>query len=113
MRLRAAGRLAAATAALALSSALARAQNPAQDPPPAQPPPAPDAQAIVEGACTACHGLDFIAEHRKDRDGWDFTVRRMVDRGADLDFEAIPLVVDYLARTYPRPADKPADNPPG
>ena len=110
---RTAVRLAAASAALALSSALgvslARAQPPAQDPAPAQPPPAPDAAAAVEGACTACHGLDFIAEHRKDRDGWDFTVRRMVDRGADLDFEAIPFVVDYLARTYP----KPPDNPPG
>jgi cytochrome c5 len=108
-------RLAAAPAALALSSvlavSLARAQNPTQDP--ATAPPPPDAAAMVEGACTACHGLDFIAEHRMDRDDWDFTVRRMVDRGADLDFEAIPLVVDYLARTYPKPPDTPADRPPG
>jgi len=88
------------TVAAVLAAALAWAQDPA----PAQAPPPPDPAAIVMGACTACHGLDFIAEHRKDRDGWDFTVRRMIDKGAELDFDAVPLVVDYLARTYPKPA---------
>ena len=99
----------AALAALALSSVLTVSLARAQDPPPAQPP-SPDAQAIVQGVCTACHGLDFIGEHRKDRDGWDFTVRRMIDKGADLGVDDIPLVVDYLAKTFPKPeaGDKPA-----
>ena len=76
--------------------------------PPIESPP-PDVAANVTGVCTGCHGLDFIAEHRKDRDGWDFTVRRMIDKGAGLDFEDIPRVVDYLARTYPKPPEKPAE----
>jgi cytochrome c5 len=100
------GRLAAASAALALSSALAVSLARAQDPPPAPPPPA-EAKDIVQGVCTACHGLDFIAEHPKDHDGWDFTVRRMIDKGADLGVDDIPLVVDYLARSFPKPAEKP------
>jgi cytochrome c5 len=103
--LRTAGRLAAAIAALGLSSALARAQDP--PPPPAQAAPPPDAAVIVQGACTACHGLDFIAEHRKDHDDWDFTVRRMIDKGAELGVDDIPLVVDYLAKTYPKAPEKP------
>jgi len=108
------GRLAAASIAMALSSALAVSLARAQDPPPAPPaqPPAAEAKDIVQGACTACHGLDFIGEHRKDHDGWDFTVRRMIDKGADLGVDDIPLVVDYLAKTFPKP-DSPGDKPPG
>ncbi|HEY0436860.1 MAG TPA: hypothetical protein VGC92_09480 [Phenylobacterium sp.] len=94
--------LALASAVMVLASTLARAQDP-----PAQAQPPADPATIVQGACTACHGLDFIAQHRKDRDGWDFTVRRMIDKGADLDVDAVPLVVDYLARTYPKPAESP------
>jgi cytochrome c5 len=96
-------------AGLALSSALAVSLARAQDPPPAPPPPpAAEAKDIVQGVCTACHGLDFIGEHRKDHDGWDFTVRRMIDKGADLGVDDIPLVVDYLAKTFPKPEEKPA-----
>jgi|SRR5690242_402232 mono/diheme cytochrome c family protein len=90
----------------ALAAALALLQEPPTTPVPTPAP--PDAAAIVQGVCTACHGLDFIGEHRKDRDGWDFTVRRMIDKGADLGVDDIPAVVDYLAKTFPRPADKPA-----
>jgi cytochrome c5 len=99
-------------AGLALSSALAVSLARAQDPPPAPPPPpAAEAKDIVQGVCTACHGLDFIGEHRKDHDGWDFTVRRMIDKGADLGVDDIPLVVDYLAKTFPKP--EAGDKPPG
>lgn len=88
-------------------AALAAALAWTQDPTPA--PPQPDGAAIVQGVCTACHGLDFIGEHRKDRDDWDFTVRRMMDKGAELGVDDIPAVVDYLAKTFPKPvADKPA-----
>src|SRR5690349_9072328 len=109
------GRLAVASAALALSSALAVSLARAQDPPstPTPPPPPAEAKDIVQGVCTACHGLDFIGEHHKDRDGWDFTVRRMIDKGAELGVDDIPLVVDYLAKTFPKPAEPAGDKPPG
>ena len=88
----------------ALAAALALAQEPASTPAPSP----PDAAAIVQGVCTACHGLDFIGEHRKDHDGWDFTVRRMIHKGAELDFDTAPLVVDYLAKTYPKAEETPS-----
>jgi len=112
-------RLTAAFAALAAPAVLLASVATAQEPPPApaqapapaqQPAPPPDPKAVLESACTSCHGLDFITEHRKTRDGWDFTVRTMIDRGADLDPDTAALVIDYLAKTYPA-ADKPADTP--
>ena len=97
-------------AGLALAASTALAQPQAQTPPPAEQQ-APDAKAIVEGACTMCHGLDFIAERRKSHDDWEFTVRRMMDKGAALDEGAFDLVVDYLAKTYPAPPKPAPANP--
>ncbi|MBS0359901.1 MAG: hypothetical protein JSR98_00865 [Proteobacteria bacterium] len=95
--------------AAALVAGLAVAGQPPQGQPP-QPP--PDPAAVLQGVCSMCHGVDFIAEHHKDRDGWDFTVHRMMDKGADLDPDTAALLIDYLAKTYP--ADpKPAAPPPG
>jgi cytochrome c5 len=88
--------------ALAASIAVA-AQAPASQPPP----PPLDPVAILNGACAMCHGVDFIAEHRKDHDDWDFTVRRMMDKGADLDPDEAAALIDYLAKTYPKPSAAP------
>ena len=84
----------------------------AAQPPPAPNPP-PDPRDILNGACTMCHGVDFIVEHRKDRDDWDFTVHRMMDKGAELTPDDAALLVDYLAKTY-APAANPgkSDAPP-
>ncbi|HEY8004023.1 MAG TPA: hypothetical protein VIE16_07335 [Phenylobacterium sp.] len=84
-------------------------QAPAVQPPPeAQPQPSrPDPKDILEGVCSGCHGVDFIAEHRKSHDDWDFTVHRMMDKGAELSPDEADALVDYLAKTYPAEA-KPA-----
>ena|SRR5689334_814991 len=114
-------RLTAAFAALAVPAVLLASVATAQEPAPAtapqaqpapaqQPAPPPDPKAVLESACTSCHGLDFITEHRKTRDGWAFTVSTMINRGADLDPDTAALVVDYLAKTYPA-EEKPADAP--
>lgn len=105
--LRLIGTAVGAAATVALVGSIAAAQAPA--PPPA-PPPA-DGKAILEGACTSCHGVDFIGEKRKTRDGWDFTVHRMMDRGADVSVDEVEVLVDYLAKTYPAQA-KPSAAPP-
>ncbi len=115
---RARSRPAMAMAGLALTVALAGSiAAAAQAPAPAgQPSPPPASQqvsppkAILEGACTSCHGVDFIGERRKTRDGWDFTVHRMMDKGADLSVDEVDVLVDYLAKTYPAEA-KPAPAP--
>jgi len=97
--------VAAAVVAIAFAGSLAWAAQPAQ-----APAPPPDPRDILQGACTMCHGVDFIVEHRKDRDDWDFTVHRMMDKGAELTPDDAALLVDYLAKTYP-PLAKP-DAPP-
>lgn len=90
--------IAAAAAALIGLGSLAWAQEP---PTPPAPPPPPDPKAILEGACTMCHGLDFITERRKSHDDWQATVSRMMDKGASLGPDEAAALVDYLAKTYP------------
>lgn len=93
--------------AVGAAAALAASIAWAAQVPEGQPQPPPDGKAILEGACTMCHGVDFIVERRKDRDAWDFTVHRMMDKGADLSVDEADLLIDYLARTYPKPAAPP------
>ena len=111
MRARARGIAGGLALATALAGSIAWAAQQPETPPPTPPQPAPDAKVILEAACTACHGLDFITSKRKSHDDWDATVHRMMDKGADLDADAATLVIDYLAKTYPR-EEPPAASPP-
>jgi mono/diheme cytochrome c family protein len=72
-----------------------------------------DAKAILESACSTCHGVDFITERRKSREDWAFTVNQMISRGAELSPEETALVVDYLARAYPKDTPPPEAKPQG
>ena len=62
-----------------------------------------DAQSLVMTACTACHNSQRVCDAlgKKDRDGWNETVNRMVGKGAKVPSESLPLVVDYLAGLQP------------
>jgi cytochrome c5 len=115
----AAAGVACATAAAAATYAAAQEPPPAPAPQQATPSPAPaqapDPKAILESACTTCHGLDFITDKRKDPAAWEFTVNQMISRGADLNPDEAKLVIDYLAKTYPAdapPATAPAPDAP-
>ena len=59
------------------------------------------AKQIFMTVCTSCHGIDLIEGTGRDKDGWNGVVQGMVDMGAQLTQAQIPLVVDYLAKTYP------------
>lgn len=69
----------------------------------------PQAQAeagpgdIVMSSCTVCHPAAKICDAlgKKDRDAWNTTVARMVEKGAAVDKASIPEVVDYLAALKP------------
>jgi mono/diheme cytochrome c family protein len=56
---------------------------------------------LSEDACSGCHGFESVAEQRLSKDDWENMVQAMVDRGAYLSKEQIPLVIEYLAKTYP------------
>jgi cytochrome c5 len=69
----------------------------------------PQAQAesgpadIVMTSCTACHPASNIcsALGKKSRDEWSATVSRMVEKGASVEKQRIPAVVEYLASLKP------------
>lgn len=73
----------------------------------------PDGQgkALVQSACTQCHGIDVIVRQPRSRDDWTEVVSRMVGNGAQLSDEDYNQVVQYLA-TYLGPANQnvPAKN---
>jgi hypothetical protein len=101
-----------AVAAVLAVGSLAWAAQPPAPAPPEQPKAADegpsDPREILQGACGMCHGVDFIVEHRKNRDDWDFTVRRMMDKGAELNPDDAAVLVDFLAKNYsPLPAAAP------
>ena len=82
------GAVAAATAAFAGASA---AQDAA----------APDkGEQIMNASCTTCHDLRPIQTQALDADAWRREVASMRDRGADVADADVPVLVEYLAKTY-------------
>src|SRR5215470_7153557 len=67
----------------------------------AQGPAGPDAVAtnLVTTVCASCHTLDRVKNKVADKDAWTATVTRMKDKGAGLDDQQVPLVVDYLSKS--------------
>jgi cytochrome c5 len=63
-------------------------------------PAAPEGQVLLEERCTACHGLDRVANVQKSREEWEATVDRMVGYGAELSESERTILLDYLVETY-------------
>jgi cytochrome c5 len=58
------------------------------------------AEAIVNIACTSCHDLRKIQTQALDEESWSGVVNSMVERGAPVDKEDIPLMVSYLVENF-------------
>jgi mono/diheme cytochrome c family protein len=82
----------------AILSAYFVAPSEAQDLPPG------DGQAVVQSACTACHGVDVIVSQRHTPDEWSDVVSQMVGNGASLTDDQFATVVKYLSTTLPATA---------
>ena len=68
-----------------------------------------DGKAIVNSACTTCHGADLITGRTGTRDEWAGVVDRMKTYGTVLDTAQTTTVIDYLAKSFaPKGADVPA-----
>ena len=62
---------------------------------------------ILRRACGSCHGADVIANHHyESADGYRDVVNSMIDVGAQVTPQELPVLVDYLFATYGK---KPAD----
>lgn len=55
---------------------------------------------ILENACTACHDLDLVMDMKLSKAEWDDLVKSMISKGAAVEDKDVPLLVDYLAKTY-------------
>jgi mono/diheme cytochrome c family protein len=66
----------------------------------AQGPAGPDAVAtnLVNTVCASCHTLDRVKNKVGDKDAWTATVTRMKEKGAGLNDDQVPLVIEYLTR---------------
>ena len=62
------------------------------------------ASALLQEACTACHGLNRL-ETAKNRSEWKDTVDRMVYSGADVKPEELNSLVGFLVRYYGESVD--------
>jgi cytochrome c5 len=59
-----------------------------------------DAKKILETACTACHDLDLVQDQHLSKEDWQMLVASMVQKGAAVGDKDVPMLVDYLAKTY-------------
>jgi len=61
---------------------------------------------LVRMACLDCHDLSPITGAGFSRAEWDTIVKSMADMGANIKREDIPVVVNYLATSFPPKATK-------
>ncbi len=59
---------------------------------------------IVERVCSQCHGIGLFRGRGEAKEGWDWTVHRMMGYGAPLKKEEVQVAIDYLAFAIPGPA---------
>jgi mono/diheme cytochrome c family protein len=61
-----------------------------------------EGRKVLDTACTACHGLNEVKKFQGfyKREDWQDVVVTMVKYGADVKEAQIPVLVEYLTRTY-------------
>jgi len=57
-------------------------------------------EEIVSAACTTCHDLRPIDTQALDDAGWTKEVKSMIDQGAEVKADDVPVVVEYLTRSH-------------
>src|SRR5579872_5650480 len=97
------------TAAGALFSCITLAQNGREG---ANLPDGPG-KAEVQADCTQCHSLNQVTNAGHSKKDWETAVYMMVNAGAKLPADQIPLVTDYLAKNFPEKPQPPAVILPG
>ncbi len=59
---------------------------------------------IVETVCSQCHPLSVVTKVGYSRPDWEILVKAMLFRGAKLTQDQVPVVVDYMAKNFPKAA---------
>jgi cytochrome c2 len=58
------------------------------------------AEKILNASCTTCHELRKVQTQALDADGWTKIVDSMVDKGAKVQKDDIPMLVSFLEDNY-------------
>jgi virginiamycin B lyase len=67
-----------------------------------------DGKEITAKACKVCHGLNRLTRpFGHDPDEWQMVVERMTIYGAPLTKDQVPVVTEYLSKSFPNKAPKP------
>ena len=61
-----------------------------------------DGKKLVQEVCSGCHGLDIVVSQKTDKTGWQQIVDYMVQRGASAKDDEIAIMVEYLAKNFPK-----------
>jgi virginiamycin B lyase len=56
---------------------------------------------MVETICSGCHDLSPITDAGFSRQDWETVVKSMIDMGADIKPEQVPVIANYLAANFP------------
>src|SRR6202021_1893001 len=59
------------------------------------------AKQIILTTCTKCHNIDRIVHGHRYADQWEAIANQMINNGAALKKEDIPVLVSYLAENFP------------
>jgi competence ComEA-like helix-hairpin-helix protein len=55
---------------------------------------------VVESACSDCHSLERIKAQRLDEEGWNSVLHEMLENGAPINANDMPVIVSYLAKNF-------------
>jgi competence ComEA-like helix-hairpin-helix protein len=55
---------------------------------------------VVETACSDCHSLERIKAERRDEEGWNSVIHEMLENGAPINANDMPVIVAYLAKNF-------------
>jgi hypothetical protein len=56
---------------------------------------------ILEKECSTCHAPDMVRTFGRSPEEWHEVVMTMIDQGAKISDEQVPVLVDYLAKNWP------------
>jgi len=57
-------------------------------------------ERILNTSCTTCHDLRKIQTQALDAEGWSKVVNSMIEKGAKVDKDDIPMFVSYLEQNF-------------
>jgi cytochrome c5 len=67
-------------------------------------------EQILNGSCTTCHDLRLVEVQALDKAGWTSNVESMIQRGADIAPDDLPILIDYLVTNHGPLPDGPGKN---